>query len=175
MPMMQEMLRLHAEGLLTGPEAIWFSDTRPVEELYDTLQDPDEVNNLAGEPEFRGELLRLRAELDRWLQHSGDIGTRMSEEEMVARMWPGDVQPLTEKPQFTTEPEGQGRTRVHISSSTEGASIGYCLMKPGTDTFSPWLLYSNSLSVPNRTIIRAKAIRYGYKVSRVVEMRVPEA
>ena len=173
-PMMQEMLRLHAEGLLSGPETIWFSDTRPVEELYDTLPDPDEVHNLAGEPAFHGELLRLRAEMDHWLEASGDIGTRMTEEEMVAGMWPGDVQPLTEKPWFTTEPEGEGTTRVRISSFTEGASIGYSLREPGAGAFSSWLLYSRPLSVANGTTIRAKAIRYGYKASRVVFLHIPD-
>ena len=65
------------------PEALWFSATRPPEELYDTMQDPHEVNNLVGQLVFDEALVRLREALDQWLEASGDMGVTMTEEEMV--------------------------------------------------------------------------------------------
>jgi len=54
--------------------AAYLEPSRPAEELYHLSADPDEMHNLADSPKFRDELLRLRAELDRWLTEAGDIG-----------------------------------------------------------------------------------------------------
>jgi arylsulfatase A-like enzyme len=45
---------------------------RPAEELYDIGRDPDQVRNLAGQPQYRDVQRRLRAELDAWLRETGD-------------------------------------------------------------------------------------------------------
>jgi N-sulfoglucosamine sulfohydrolase len=173
MPMMKELLRLDEAGLLSGPATLWFRDTRPVEELYDTLQDPDEVDNLADRPEFQGDLIRLRTEMDRWLEWSDDIGVRMTEAEMVEGMWPGGVQPLTEEPEILMNALGDGQTEVRIQCPTEGASVGYRVTEPGGSAFSRWLLYSAPLVLESGTILLAEAVRYGYHESGVVKKVVP--
>ena len=58
MPTMQEWRRLHAANQLSGPAALFFRETKPVEELYDTEADPHEVNNLAGDPRLRRQTSR---------------------------------------------------------------------------------------------------------------------
>lgn len=45
---------------------------RPAEELYDVGSDPDQVRNLAAEPERAGELARLRTVLESYLKETGD-------------------------------------------------------------------------------------------------------
>jgi arylsulfatase A-like enzyme len=45
---------------------------RPAEELYDLRKDPDQIENVAGRPEYRDARRRLRAELDAWLRETGD-------------------------------------------------------------------------------------------------------
>ncbi len=45
---------------------------RPAEELYDLTRDPDEIENVAGRPQYRDVQQRLRAELDAWLRETGD-------------------------------------------------------------------------------------------------------
>ena len=45
---------------------------RPSEELYDLRTDPDQVENVAGRPQYRDAQRRLRAELDAWLRETGD-------------------------------------------------------------------------------------------------------
>jgi len=173
MPMMQELLRLNREGLLFGPTALWFRETRPTEELYDTEADPDEVNNLAGDPAYEQELLRLRGELDRWLLASEDMGVRMTEEEMVAGMWPGDVQPLTAKPVISGQTRAGGMFHVDISCLTEGASTGYRLKGQGDNAYSSWRIYTGPFTVREGFTIRAQAIRYGYKPSLFAELLIP--
>ena len=74
MPTMQELRRLNAEGSLTGAPALFFRETKPVEELFDTEADPHEVVNLAERPEHAETLKRMRAALERWQEDIGDSG-----------------------------------------------------------------------------------------------------
>ena len=74
MPTMREMRRLNAEGSLTGAPALFFRETKPVEELFDTEADPHEVVNLADRAEHAETLKRMRAALERWQEEVGDSG-----------------------------------------------------------------------------------------------------
>ncbi|MBL9208212.1 MAG: sulfatase [Opitutaceae bacterium] len=70
------MRRLQAEGRLTGPPLELMERAGPLEELYDTEADPDEIHNLAvsAHPDHRAALERLRAALDTWMAETGDRG-----------------------------------------------------------------------------------------------------
>jgi N-sulfoglucosamine sulfohydrolase len=76
--------QLHREGKLNGPSARFFASTKPVEELYDVQRDPWQVNNLAGDPKYAGELKRMRAELVSQMKRAGDLGL-LPEREMHER------------------------------------------------------------------------------------------
>ena len=80
------MRKLHGEGKLTGAAARWFARRKPEEELYDTRNDPYEINNLAesSQPEHREALVRMRAALDTWVSDTGDRGHIPEAEEIVA-------------------------------------------------------------------------------------------
>jgi hypothetical protein len=88
-------------------------------------------------------------------------------------MWPGGMQPETAQPyilrrrstdtpareatMIVTEP-----TEVVIYAPTQGASIAYAT----EDGSHPrWRLYTGPILVKAPMILRAKAIRYGYKES----------
>ena len=47
---------------------------RPVEELYDTENDPWEINNLAADPTYKGVLERMRGALRAWMMEIKDVG-----------------------------------------------------------------------------------------------------
>ena len=53
MPIYKEMLRLDAEGKLTGPQKSWMAYSRPPEELYDVRADPFQINNLINDPKLK--------------------------------------------------------------------------------------------------------------------------
>ena len=74
MPILQEIRRLAAADKLTGPPALFLRPTKPVEELYDTDNDRDEVRNLAGDPKYAEVLARLRSEQQRWSAETHDLG-----------------------------------------------------------------------------------------------------
>ena len=164
-PTMQDWRRLHAEGKLEGPQKTFFAETKPLEELYDTNNDPHEIDNLAGSPEHQEILKRLRAEHERWRKDTNDLGL-ISEPELMERMRPGGKYETTTAP--VIEPvDGARRAplKVKLTCATEGASIAYTI-EPGPKPH--WLLYSGEISLTRGATLRAKAIRIGFRESEEV-------
>lgn len=152
-------------GAGTLPEAARrLFDPLPEHQLYDTLSDPHEVRNLAEDPAYAGELARMRQALDDWRERVGDMST-VSEVEMIAGFWPDGKQPVTGEPiaEIITQ---DGYFHVSLRSLTGGASIGY-QMGDATDV---WRLYTGPVSLPEGVSMRARAIRYGFAESAVVEI-----
>lgn len=73
-PSWRQLKRLHAQGKLTTEQALFLSERRPEEELYDVLADPDEVRNLAGSEDHQEILDRMGTVLTLWIQSTGDKG-----------------------------------------------------------------------------------------------------
>jgi N-sulfoglucosamine sulfohydrolase len=73
-PVWNLIKQLHAEGKLNPTQDVLAQPTMPPEELYDLQADPYETHNLAGSPEHRVELERLRGVLEKWLADSDDQG-----------------------------------------------------------------------------------------------------
>ncbi len=68
------MRQLKEAGELTGPPALFLSETRPTEEFYDIQEDPHEINNLAGRREHEAKIAEMRGLLDRWIEETADMG-----------------------------------------------------------------------------------------------------
>ena len=67
-----ELLRLQAEGKLSAVEAEVFSVDRPKERFFNVEEDPDQLNNLAANPEHKQTLEILRRALSGWQARTGD-------------------------------------------------------------------------------------------------------
>ncbi len=80
---MREIRRLAAEGSLAGAAALFAAPVKPAEELYDLENDPHEVRNLAGLPEHRRTLERMRAAHEAWIHDTLDLGF-LPEDELLA-------------------------------------------------------------------------------------------
>ena len=65
--------RLFEAGKLSPSQAAPF-DTRVSEELYDMRNDPDEVNNLASDPDYQEILREMRVALAEWIEDTDDKG-----------------------------------------------------------------------------------------------------
>lgn len=81
-PLMREMMK---NGELTGPPADLMLDTVAPEQLFDTVNDPHEINNLAGskESEHVEVLIRMRTALDTWIVETQDQGEFLEPDEIV--------------------------------------------------------------------------------------------
>jgi len=162
MPTMQEMRRLNAEGKLKGPEKLFFRKTKPVEELYEIMVDPHEINNLAKLPEYESVLKRMREVHENWKKETKDLG-HIPEKEHMENMWPGGVQPKTAAP--TISPNGgtfNSSVTVKITCPTEGASIAYTTEEGKK---AHWKLYTREFKLKKNAELKARAIRIGYEES----------
>ena len=175
-PIVQELWRLHLRGELDEQQSLMFKYPRPVVELYDTVEDPHEINNLAGKSDLADIEKQLGNALDQWMVEVNDLGD-IPESEMVQRWYPDGRQPQTAPPVFVPISEdnpgldaciggatisGVGMVQLHCA--TQGASIAYQIIGKGKS--DQWALYSEPLCLsPGNTRLRAKACRIGYKDS----------
>ncbi|NQT25662.1 sulfatase-like hydrolase/transferase [candidate division KSB1 bacterium] len=75
--------QLYLDGKCEGPQK-FFWEPKPMEELYDTQDDPDEVVNLAENPQYTEILDRMRTALYDWMLEIHDPGL-LPEAEMLDR------------------------------------------------------------------------------------------
>ena len=68
----KQLLRLHRDDKTVEPFAALCFHRRPREELYDLNSDPEQVVNVASETNYASDLTRLRKQLRRELERSGD-------------------------------------------------------------------------------------------------------
>lgn len=73
-PVWNLMKEMYAKGELTPAQAKFCTPTKPAEELYDVVADPDEINNLAYLPEYKNTLEKMRGILEQWIKKTGDKG-----------------------------------------------------------------------------------------------------
>ena len=83
-PVLQKWVELARQGKLTGDMEMPAMRFKPVEELYDSENDPHMIHNVAGNPEYEEVLERMRKELHRWMVETRDLGI-LEEAEMVNR------------------------------------------------------------------------------------------
>ncbi|WP_190810105.1 sulfatase-like hydrolase/transferase [Flagellimonas sp. S3867] len=164
-PTMQELLRMRDNGQLNETQMLWFSESKPKEELYDCVNDPHEINNLVQNPEYAQKLQELSSEMDRWLAEIGDQ-PNLPERELIDQLWQGaNEQPVTAKPVLI-----QVDNEITMECKTEGASIGYRIM--GDDPATPWKIYTAPFKVQNGTQLEIEAHRIGFKPSEVIQFQV---
>ncbi|MFD0797308.1 sulfatase [Maribacter chungangensis] len=155
MPMMQELRKMKKTGALNEEQRRWLEDGKPTEELYDLVQDPYELNNLAQDDTLRDTLMHYRKVLDEWIRESNDLGA-VPERELIQRWLPNGVQPKL--PPLVLEPVG---TTIKLHSDIRDATIAW---KRPQDSI--WNIYSHAL--PDTLNVQAKAERIGLADSEVL-------
>ena len=160
MEMMIELWSLLEAGELDAAQRQWF-EAPGEERLFDLDSDLHELNDLAGDPQYQMTLERMRGALASW-QERVDDWSEESEAEMLARFQPnGEVQ-------VTAQPGLDFRDgRMHLSSNTDSASIGYRVDE------GRWHLYIRPVVIPAGKLVEAKAVRYGWEESEAVEGIAP--
>ncbi|MEI7851067.1 MAG: sulfatase [Kiritimatiellales bacterium] len=70
----KELVKMHEEGKLDPKsEKLYFSPTRPMFELYDLVNDPNEFTNLAGTPDAEKVETELKAAMHEWMMMQRDF------------------------------------------------------------------------------------------------------
>ena len=172
-PTLQEMRRLHAEGKLNEVQELFFRTCKPVEELYDTECDPHELHNLANNPRYEQVLERMRRELNRWMEQTGDVGL-IPEPELDEMMQPNGKKHQASPPVLQAKPAGHGYWTVSLHSTTPGASVVYRCAS-SEEQVSRWRLYVRPLTCREGENLIARACRLGCLDSPEVTYRVGSA
>ncbi|MGV8094722.1 MAG: sulfatase [Mangrovibacterium sp.] len=162
--MTRTLIEMDQKGELRDGAAYIFRDTRDVEELYDLEHDPDEVRNLAANPEYRDLLQKMRKQLADWQLAVNDKGL-IDEYNLVQLFWPGLIQPETEKVVIREK-----NSLIELTCGTEGASIGY---QTGDQIGSDrWMVYHEPFRLKEGQKLVARAKRIGYRISEAAEWTV---
>jgi len=84
--LLEEWREQAAAGKLKGDsrQSGFWRRNKPVEELYDVEKDPNQLRNLAGDPQFGKTLERMRGECERWMVENRDLGL-LSQYELYVR------------------------------------------------------------------------------------------
>jgi len=162
MAVMQELLRLREADQLNETQRLWFRESKPEEELFDCVNDPEELVNLAGAPEYAQVLAELRKECDRWMKEVDDKGF-INEQEMVNQFWPGGKQPITPNPLISVE---QGM--ISIGTEMEGSRIGYQIVNSTDSPSGHWEIFGEPIQLEDDQRLYAIAHRKGYLPSDTV-------
>ena len=167
-PMMLPFLELERENKLDSVQQGWFQ-TKTTEELYDVVQDPYNIKNLAQNPKYAVELKKMRAFLAEFQKNRKDFGGQ-PEGELIENMWPNFIQPVSKEVVLKMD-----HGRVQLSSATPGASIAYMISETEIADFNfnqPWLLYTKPLIVNKGQYVYAMAQRIGYKESLILKKKL---
>ncbi len=163
MPIIKEMVRLHDAGELSSNAEQWFVSPRPVEELYDVLIDPYELNNLADDLSYKAILNSLSKEQSRWLNKENPLW-KYTEPELIEFFWPGRKQPITSQPNISVN-----RNLVTMKCTTRGSSIAFQINGKGYNSDEHWFLYTKPFKISKGDSITAVATRVGYAQSSIVK------
>jgi len=106
MPILQDWRRLAFEGKLNDTQKLFFSRTKPREELYNLETDQYEIKNLAESKAHQAILIEMRTALDKWIIETKDLG-EVSEKDLIQRGLVKDV--------LSTEYEA--RVKLHPKTS----------------------------------------------------------
>ncbi len=188
MPMMKRLLEMHEAGELNEVQELYFKAPRPVEEFYDIIKDPYNINNLIDDPAYANEIERLKKAYDEW-NSTVNANWARSEKEWMNIHWPGGVQPVVANPTAKKTDDGW-----EISCSTPGASIVYVVNytppEPTDDSMVtgqtgqgmgmmgggnrapaiPWKLYTGPIKLSEGDKLMVLACRAGYKSSEQIDI-----
>jgi hypothetical protein len=86
-PVLRKWVQLARQGKLTGPQAMLNLRFKPIEELYDSENDPHMINNLIDDPKYANVVKRMRGRLHYWMLQTRDLGL-LDETELTERISP---------------------------------------------------------------------------------------
>jgi arylsulfatase A-like enzyme len=158
MAMVAELRALHEAGDLDETQARWFEPVG-VERLYDLDADPHEVDDVAADPRYAGELTRLRGALDDWLVGIDDLG-EIPEARLVERFATWPAQPVTPAPIVSLE-----GCSLMLEPDAPGSSLGY-----RRENEARWRLYVDVLDHCAHPVAEVRAVRYGWQASSAVSI-----
>ena len=143
MPMMLNMLELKEENKLSKAQMQWFDNNQPEELLFDCINDPHQINNLANINEFDTVVNDMRVAFEKnWIKPYNKEWQQYEEDYFINKMWPDGNKPLAETPIIKVK-----KNRVYIDNNLELYSAVYYLKKENNNQPIKWRLYKEPLQL----------------------------
>lgn len=156
LPSMQELLRMRDAGELDKYQSLWFRKSKPEEELFDTENDPHELNNIANDPKYAEILVEMRQECVDWMNTIDDKGL-IKERDLIESFYPNRKARQTESPIIEISEKDVSLTKV-----TEGSRLGYKYSSEKLPS-KGWNHYNNPIDLKPNDTLEIIAHRIGYK------------
>lgn len=120
---MQEIRRAEETQTLTEAGRLFSGLRKPVEELYDVEADPNEIQNLANDPQYAAKLETMRKALASWQRDIGDIGlVPEAEIEILEKRDGSRYEILHPSPDDLTERAGSETLAKLVDTATKASS-----------------------------------------------------
>jgi arylsulfatase A-like enzyme len=161
-PMMQKLEEMRKQGLLDPVQMLWFTAPAPAEALYDCLQDPHNIHNLANDPHYATKLNQMREAFQtEWIDAYNPNWSTKSESYFIGRTWPNGQQPVTANPQAEISGDGYFAIKNPSEAVTVSFAIGNANMR----------IYTQPVKLNKGDEITFIAGRIGYKNSEKQSLR----
>ena len=156
MPMTQKLVEMRDQGLLDPVQMLWFASPTPAETLYDCLEDPHNINNLADDPRYAAKLEQMREAYQKeWIDKYNPNWSTKGETFFIGRARPGGEQLVTANPEGAITEEGY----FIIKNPSESATVSYAVGE------SNMRIYTKPVKLNKGDEITYIAGRIGYKNS----------
>ena len=109
---------------------------RPAEELYDMIEDPWELNNLADDPQYAAKKAELRTALEAWMADVGDLGQE-TEMKALDRLWKNASDD-------EVDPSEPATGWVKVTADRTDWSGTYLVVRDGVDAPKAWNLTNDA-------------------------------
>ncbi len=165
MPMMKNMVELYQKGELNAVQRLWFDAPAPREELYDCVEDPHQIHNLADIPAYQPLLKQMRKSFRKeWIQPYNKEWETHDEQYFINRSWPQGHKPQAEEPQYIVKDN-----KMKVLNASDKLSVTYQINGIGLNGDSKhWRLYTGEIPVKQGDVVKIRANRIGYKNSEIV-------
>ena len=156
LPSMQELLRMRDAGELDKNQALWFRKSKSEEELFDTENDPHELNNIASDPKYNEILVSMREECANCMDKIDDKGV-INERDLIELFYHNRKAKQTGSPQIKIS-----ENDVSIAKIMDGSRIGYRYLSEKEPNMG-WIHYKNPIELRSNDTLEIIAHRIGYK------------
>lgn len=158
MAMMQEMIQLYKEGKLNNVQSRWFTVPAYEEELYDCINDPYQIHNLAEDKQYVNLLNKMRKAYQKeWINAYNKEWVSQPESYFINRMWPHGKKPVCEKPRLHIK-----KRKLVIENDLNIYSASYRNVNT-----QKWQLYVKPVTLNDNEHIVVRLERIGYIATEV--------
>ena len=157
MEVMQELLRMRDAGTLDENQALWFRPSKVEEELFDTENDPHELNNIVDDPAYVNVLESLKNRMRTLDENFIDDKGLIDEKDLIKTFYPDGRAQLTDVPIIDIK---NSKVTVSCLYQSQGLAI---VIPQEKAPYKGWEIYREPIEEKANDTLEIITHRLGYK------------